>query len=99
MKVRCTAHNMMRKLKDIFTAPKTFSRHQWLWIFFFCLALFVYLGYRRDQGIKVETIRKQKSTGGLPGCVEAVKQKDGSVKCIECKDDYRMSKGKCVRYQ
>ncbi len=99
MKDKCTVHNMIRKIKKIVTAPKSFSRKQWVCVALFGLVLLAYLGYRRDQAVKVALVQAGKATGGIPGCVEAAKQRNGSFKCIECEDGYRMSRGKCVEHK
>ncbi len=84
-----------RKLKKIFTAPKSFSRNQWVCVALFGLALLAYFLYHRDRSVEVEV---QAEEGGIPGCVEAAKRRNGSFRCVQCEDGYRMSRGKCVEH-
>jgi hypothetical protein len=98
MSDKCTVHNIGRKIKKFFAAPKSFSRKQWACIAIIGLAILAYLGYRRDQAIKDGMVREKKENGGIAGCYEAVKRRNGTFKCVECEDGYRMSKGKCVKH-
>jgi hypothetical protein len=92
---KCNLHDTLAKIKKAFS----FSRIQWAVIAIFGLVLLAYLGHHRDKGIKAERVRMEKiqnQTGGIPGCAEATKQRNGSFKCAECEDGYLLKKGKCV---
>jgi hypothetical protein len=49
---------------------------------------------------KEETAQiEQTETGVIPGCVETLKRRNGSFKCVQCEDGYRVRRGKCVEHQ
>jgi hypothetical protein len=83
-----------QKFKKILTAPKSFSRNEWL-----CVAGVLLLAYLVCHRVKTVKIEAEEEVGGIPGCVQAAKRRNGSLKCVQCEDGYRMRRGKCVDHQ